>query len=103
MTRLLLSAMPLTWTLVLLLHGNVYAHQFAPQGSSQIPFWAHSEGAVDGIDLSTYDSGGIGTYAGVAYENCFVESNSSEGFDIAILGAPFDTVCTICQEHENSH
>ncbi|KAL7808554.1 arginase family domain-containing protein [Trichoderma aethiopicum] len=95
MTRLLLSAMPLTWTLMLLLlHGSVCAHQFAPQGGGQIPFWAHSEGVVDGIDLSTYDFGGIGTYAGVPYENCFVESNSSEGFDIAILGAPFDTAVT---------
>ncbi|EGR48242.1 Arginase/agmatinase/formimionoglutamate hydrolase [Trichoderma reesei QM6a] len=32
--------------------------------------------------------------ASVPYENCFVESTSSEGFDIAILGAPFDTAVT---------
>lgn len=91
MTRLLPFIKPLTW-LLLLLNGSVNAHQFAPQGGHQIPFWAHSEGAVGEIDLSTYDIGGIGTYASVPYENCFVESTSSEGFDIAILGAPFDTV-----------
>ena len=91
MTRLLPSTKPLT-RMLLLQHASVHAHQFAAQGGSQIPFWAHSESPVGEIDLSTYDFGGIGTYANVPYENCFAESDSSEGFDIAILGAPFDTV-----------
>lgn len=77
-----------------LLHTTVHAqqHQFVAHGGSQIPFWAHTE-SVGEINLATYDFGGIGTYANLPYENCFVDNDSSEGFDIAILGAPFDTVC----------
>jgi agmatinase len=89
MYRLLSSIVPLTC----ILHTSVYAHQFVANGGNQIPFWAHTESVIGEIDLSTYDFGGIGTYAGVPYENCFVENDTSEGFDIAILGAPFDTVC----------
>jgi agmatinase len=72
---------------------SVYAQQFAAYGGgNQVPFWAHTDAAIDEIDLSTYDFSGIGTYAHVPYENCFVNDDSSKPFDIAILGAPFDTV-----------
>lgn len=97
MYRLLSSIVPLTWTL----HASVYAQQFAAQGGNQIPFWSHAESVVGEIDLSTYDFGGIGTYANVPYENCFVDGDSSEGFDIAILGAPFDTVCIAINKNTN--
>ncbi|KAL7906128.1 arginase family domain-containing protein [Trichoderma velutinum] len=78
-----------------LLHTTVHAQQqqFVSHGGSQIPFWAHTE-SVGEINLATYDFGGIGTYANLPYENCFVDNESSEGFDIAILGAPFDTTVT---------
>ncbi|KAL6816572.1 arginase family domain-containing protein [Trichoderma sp. SZMC 28015] len=78
-----------------LLHTTVHAqqHQFVAHGGSHIPFWAHTE-SVGEINLATYDFGGIGTYANLPYENCFVDNDSSEGFDIAILGAPFDTAVT---------
>lgn len=79
-------------TALLTVSAGVYAHQFAAYGGNQIPFWAHTDVAVDEIDLSTYDFSGIGTYAHVPYENCFVGDDSSKPFDIAILGAPFDTV-----------
>lgn len=79
-------------TALLIVPASVYAHQFAAYGGNQIPFWAHTDTAVDEIDLSTYDFSGTGTYAHVPYENCFVEDASSKPFDIAILGAPFDTV-----------
>lgn len=79
-------------TVLLTVPVSVYAHQFDAYGSNQIPFWAHTDAAVDEIDLSTYDFSGIGTYAHVPYENCFVQDDSSKPFDIAILGAPFDTV-----------
>ncbi|UKZ75846.1 hypothetical protein TrVFT333_003541 [Trichoderma virens FT-333] len=90
MYRLFSSIVPLTCVL----HTSVYAHQFVANGGNQIPFWAHTESVIGEIDLSTYDFGGIGTYASVPYENCFVENDTSEGFDIAILGAPFDTAVT---------
>lgn len=86
MYRLLSSIAPLV------LPTSVCAHQFAAYGGNQIPFWAHSDAAVDEIDLSTYDFGGIGSYAHVPMADCFVKDDSSEPFDIAILGAPFDTV-----------
>ncbi|PTB37748.1 hypothetical protein M441DRAFT_92210 [Trichoderma asperellum CBS 433.97] len=81
-------------TALLIVPASVYAHQFAAYGGNQIPFWAHTDTAVDEIDLSTYDFSGTGTYAHVPYENCFVEDASSKPFDIAILGAPFDTAVT---------
>ncbi|KAL7945076.1 arginase family domain-containing protein [Trichoderma barbatum] len=90
MYRLLSSIAPLTC----MLHTSVYAHQFAAQGGNQIPFWTHSGSIAGEIDLSTYNFGGIGTYANVPYVNCFVDGDSSEDFDIAILGAPFDTAVT---------
>ncbi|KAM0478156.1 hypothetical protein ACHAPX_005344 [Trichoderma viride] len=81
-------------TVLLVAPVSVYAHQFAAYGGNQIPFWAHTDAAVDEIDLSTYDFSGTGTYAHVPYENCFVDDGSSKPFDIAILGAPFDTAVT---------
>ena len=36
---------------------------------------------------------GLATYAGVSYVDCFTDStNDEEKYDIAIMGAPFDTV-----------
>ncbi|RFU77822.1 proclavaminate amidinohydrolase [Trichoderma arundinaceum] len=89
MYRLLSTIVPL------ILPTSVYAQQFAAYGGVQSPFWAHAKGAIGGIDLSTYEFSGIGTYGQVPSENCFVKDDSLEHrYDIAILGAGFDTGTT---------
>ncbi|KAH6609007.1 hypothetical protein Trco_002353 [Trichoderma cornu-damae] len=91
--RRLLSSISITVLPLLPLPARVCAQQFAAH--HQIPFWADTDSAMDDLDLSTtYDFSGIGTYAHVKYGNCFVDDDASEPFDIAILGAPFDTAVT---------
>ena len=46
----------------------------------------------DGVDIATgSDFSGLMTFANLPYANCFTASDM-EAYDIAILGAPFDTV-----------
>ena len=49
----------------------------------------------DGVDIITgSDFSGLMTFANLPYANCFTASDM-DAYDIAILGAPFDTVSTI--------
>ncbi|KAK4690941.1 agmatinase, partial [Lecanoromycetidae sp. Uapishka_2] len=52
----------------------------------------------DGIDISTgSEFSGLTTFANLPYANCFTDDWNSEkedAYDIAILGAPFDTAVT---------
>lgn len=71
----------------------VYAHQAggeSPYNLPQQPFLAHKF-----IDVSTNSEFfGMTTFANLPYVDCLSTDNVEEGrFDIAILGAPFDTVC----------
>lgn len=56
----------------------------------------------DGIDISTgSEFHGLTTFASLPYANCFTDDWSSEredAYDIALIGAPFDTV-SLVQEH----
>lgn len=46
----------------------------------------------DGVDIITgSDFAGLTTFANLPYANCFVDE-VIEAYDVAILGAPFDTV-----------
>ncbi|KAI9738662.1 MAG: hypothetical protein M1834_008167 [Cirrosporium novae-zelandiae] len=48
-----------------------------------------------GIDITTGSAfHGLATFANLPYANCFDESRDVEKYDIAILGAPFDTAVT---------
>ncbi|KAL9065096.1 MAG: hypothetical protein Q9161_008443 [Pseudevernia consocians] len=48
----------------------------------------------DGVDIATgSDFSGLMTFANLPYANCFTASDM-EAYDIAILGAPFDTAVT---------
>jgi agmatinase len=69
----------------------------------QLPFIsAHrAEQAIIGgefIDIATgSEFNGLGTFANLPYVNCLNTNASHEGrYDIAILGAPFDTVSPLC-------
>ena len=47
----------------------------------------------DHIDITTGSQfSGLTTFAHLQYVNCFVDGPASEKYDIAVLGAPFDTV-----------
>jgi agmatinase len=48
------------------------------------------------IDITSRSQfSGLGTYANLPYVNCFVDAEAEKvPYDIAILGAPFDTVST---------
>jgi hypothetical protein len=70
--------------------------------SAQFPFiCSYSYGihqiiTDDFIDVTTgSEFNGLGTFAHLPYVNCLNKNDSEEGrYDIAILGAPFDTVCS---------
>lgn len=51
----------------------------------------------DPIDITTASQfSGLTTFAHMPYVNCFVDAEAeSTPYDIAFLGAPFDTVCPI--------
>lgn len=53
---------------------------------------------LDDVDIVTGSAfSGLTTYAHLPYTNCFVETDEEkrEKYDIAILGAPFDTVSCV--------
>lgn len=58
----------------------------------QIRFWNH--GAGDVIDISEIEYSELGTFAGVPRVQCFTKDllRAEHRYDIAILGAPLDTV-----------
>ena len=50
-------------------------------------------GAGQDIDISDgSEFSGLTTFANLPYVNCFVDQSDTERYDIAFLGAPFDTV-----------
>jgi hypothetical protein len=63
-----------------------------PEGvHEQIRFWYHGGGDV--IDISETEYSELGTFAGVPRVQCFTKDLQAEHrYDIAILGAPLDTV-----------
>lgn len=56
-----------------------------------------------GIDVTTGSAfAGLTTYANLPYVHCLAgEGHQVEKFDIAILGAPFDTVSAVSSFHED--
>lgn len=77
----------------LILHASlhVHGHQFFHR-DGQVPFWTH-----DGLDtedeFSMFPYNGLNTFAAVPYANCFDYNDAEDSrYDIAILGAPHDTV-----------
>ena len=47
------------------------------------------------IDVTGANFAGLNTFANVPYVHCLASEDEIEKFDIAILGAPFDTVSAI--------
>lgn len=80
----------LLWVL-LSLSFSVYSYQLTPE-TGQTPYWTH-----DGIDphdeFSLLPYKGLNTFAAIDYASCFDANGAEESrYDIAILGAPHDTV-----------
>ena len=66
-----------------------------PQGGGQRPLsLADDDGEVDIVTGSQFN--GLTTFANLPYVNCFADSGAKDQqYDIAILGAPFDTACAL--------
>lgn len=51
-----------------------------------------------GLDITQAKFAGLTTYANLPYVHCLAPKGEDvEAFDIAILGAPFDTVSELCE------
>jgi agmatinase len=60
-------------------------------GNDQLHFW--DTGRNDPIDIAEIQYSGLSTFAGLPHMRCFNRDDSPESrYDIAILGAPHDTV-----------
>lgn len=78
---------------------------FPPVNGYQMPFSGSSaENPYNGIDVSSANFGGLTTYANLPYVHCLSEDEAKvEPYDIAILGAPFDTASLPNIYHPLSH
>ncbi|KAF2964258.1 hypothetical protein GQX73_g9319 [Xylaria multiplex] len=75
---------------------RVTAWQFPPSAQKPLAGFAVDDGGDDDIDI-LYGSqfSGLNTYARIPYVNCFSDDAAKDTkYDIAILGAPFDTGVT---------
>lgn len=63
---------------------------FPPVAAVQYPMVADVPGIGDDISQALYS--GLTTYANLPYVHCLQNGGDVEKYDIAILGAPFDTV-----------
>jgi hypothetical protein len=96
------SKMPRPTALLLSLLSVVaaaHAHAPAPiplssQAQAQLPFWSAAHGLLDSaVDISGSAFLGLTTFANLQYVSCFsAADNAEESYDIAVMGAPFDTV-----------
>jgi agmatinase len=72
---------------------TVVAREIVFPAPSAHLFQPASLGDLDAIDIvSGSQFSGLTTFANLPYVNCFIDGPASEKYDIAILGAPFDTV-----------
>lgn len=66
---------------------------FPPIHGIQFPFDIAGNHGDNPMDLSASRFAGLTTYANLPYVHCLADSDHQvEPFDIAIVGAPFDTV-----------
>jgi agmatinase len=72
----------------------VSAHDASQQPLTPIDCHSYSSVTDDFIDITSGSQfSGLSTYANLPYVNCFVDTEAEKvPYDIAILGAPFDTV-----------
>ena len=83
-----------------------FSQALAPQDRQEIPFlgghdayrpgvFRQSSADESPIDISEITYSGLNTFAGVAHAQCFQKSHDEKDaaqYDIAVLGAPLDTV-----------
>jgi agmatinase len=75
----------------------VSAHDASQQPLAPIDCHTYTSVSDEFIDITSGSQfSGLSTYANLPYVNCFVDAEAEKvPYDIAILGAPFDTVSTI--------
>lgn len=88
---------------IFLLHLAAFALSVSAHDTTQqrpiVPVNCHSYTSIDDdfIDITTGTQfSGLSTYGNLPYVNCFVDAEAGKSpFDIAVLGAPFDTVSNL--------
>lgn len=82
---------------------NIIFPPVVHSGFQDTQFALADHGDIDNVDITTGSQfHGLTTFANLPYVNCFVDSESKDQkYDIAILGAPFDTVHTIRKRHSH--
>ena len=92
----MVSRLLLSFETYLLLAILTFARDIVFPPLSGVPEFQQSLRDDDGIDVSTgSEFSGLMTFANLPYANCFSNDWSTErewSYDIAIVGAPFDTV-----------
>ena len=92
-THLLALSLALLLLRTLALARKINSPPLATINAHQIPISPVGEHDLDGIDIITGSGfAGLTTFANLPYESCFVDGETEGGYDVAILGAPFDTV-----------
>ncbi|KAI8961963.1 arginase family protein [Daldinia sp. FL1419] len=89
--------MHISYYCALLSGGTSFAAWRFPQQPMRTPGYGSLTGVDDDVDIVTGSQfNGLTTYANVPYLNCMSDAEAGEGgkYDIAILGAPFDTGVT---------
>jgi agmatinase len=78
----------------------VSAHDASQQPLAPLDCHSRSSISDEFIDITSGSQfSGLSTYANLPYVNCFVDSEAEKvPYDIAILGAPFDTVSILLFE-----
>lgn len=66
---------------------------FPPVAGVQAPLGEIGLDGFNDIDISVGNFAGLRTYANLPYAHC-LGNDDVEKYDIAIMGAPFDTVCS---------
>ena len=81
---------------VLLLSIGSYARKLGFPSVAGIPLHQDALHGSDDVDIVTGSAfSGLTTFAHMPYSNCFMDGEGAEDYDIAILGAPFDTVSRV--------
>ena len=80
--------------IVLCIFATAWAREIVfPEISATDSYQRPLGNSLDHIDIITGSQfSGLTTFAHLQYVNCFVDGPASDKYDIAVLGAPFDTV-----------
>ncbi|MCJ1399929.1 hypothetical protein MMC11_003132 [Xylographa trunciseda] len=90
------SKMLLSVSVIFVLCPSLFAREIVfPPVDAVYPYLSslRVDGSLDDVDIVTGSQfSGLTTFAHLPYVNCFVDNDDAQKYDIAFLGAPFDTL-----------